>query len=82
MRYRCSRFLRSRSSSTTATMSLAGTSLALGDRGWLILTAIIAAIAILQLAYAWAMRNVAFCNENRHIHGFGVTTPFSSRGAA
>ena len=35
----------------------AGTSLALADRGWLILTAVIVVIAILQLAYAWAMRN-------------------------
>jgi hypothetical protein len=35
----------------------AGTSLALADRGWLILTAVIAVIAILQFAYAWAMRN-------------------------
>jgi len=37
--------------------ALAGTSLALADRGWLILTAVIALIAILQFAYAWAMRN-------------------------
>lgn len=35
----------------------AGTSLAVADRGWLILTAIIVVIAILQLVYAWAMRN-------------------------
>lgn len=35
----------------------AGTSLAVADRGWLILTAIIVVIAILQLAYAWVMRN-------------------------
>ena len=35
----------------------AGTSLALADRGWLILTAVIVVVAILQLAYAWAMRN-------------------------
>ncbi len=35
----------------------AGTSLALADRGWLILTAVIAAIAILQLVYALSMRN-------------------------
>ena len=34
----------------------AGTSLALGDRGWLILTITIAVIAALQLAYAWLMR--------------------------
>ena len=33
-----------------------GASLALTDRGWLILTVVIAAIAALQLAYAWAMR--------------------------
>jgi len=34
----------------------AGTSLALGDRGWLILTVTIAVIAALQLAYAWFAR--------------------------
>ena len=34
----------------------AGTSLALGERGWLILTITIAVIAALQLAYAWFMR--------------------------
>ena len=34
----------------------AGTSLALADRGWLILTVVIAVIAALQLAYAWAMK--------------------------
>jgi|SRR5262245_3080232 len=34
----------------------AGTSLALVDRGWLILTLVIAVIAALQLAYAWAMK--------------------------
>jgi hypothetical protein len=36
----------------------AGTSLVLVDRGWLISTAIIAVIAVLQLAYAWAMKKV------------------------
>jgi hypothetical protein len=35
---------------------MAQTSLALADRGWLVLTAIIVTIAVLQLAYAWAMR--------------------------
>jgi hypothetical protein len=34
----------------------ARTSLALADRGWFILTTIIVTIAVLQLAYAWAMR--------------------------
>ena len=34
----------------------AGTSLALGNRGWLILTITIAVIAALQLAYAWLAR--------------------------
>lgn len=34
----------------------AGTSLAVADRGWLILTAVIVLIAALQFAYAWAMR--------------------------
>ena len=36
----------------------AGTSLVLADRGWLISTAIIAVIAVLQVAYAWAMKKV------------------------
>jgi hypothetical protein len=36
----------------------AGTSLVLVDRGWLISTAIIAVIAVLQVAYAWAMKKV------------------------
>ena len=35
---------------------VAGTSLALADRGWLILTVIIAVIAALQLAYSSAMK--------------------------
>ena len=35
---------------------VAGTSLVLVDRGWLILTVIIAVTAALQLAYAWAMK--------------------------
>jgi hypothetical protein len=35
----------------------AATSLALTDRGWLILTAGITVITVLQFAYAWAMRN-------------------------
>ncbi len=35
---------------------MARTSLALVDQGWLILTIIIVTIAVLQLAYAWAMR--------------------------
>jgi hypothetical protein len=35
---------------------MARTSLALADRGWLILTTVIVTIAVLQLAYAWAMR--------------------------
>jgi hypothetical protein len=34
----------------------AGTSLALVDRGWAILTATTVVIAVLQLFYAWAMR--------------------------
>ena len=34
----------------------AGTSRALADRGWLILTVIIAVITVLQLVYAWAMK--------------------------
>jgi hypothetical protein len=33
----------------------AGTSLALADPGWRISMAVIALIAVLQLAYAWAM---------------------------
>jgi hypothetical protein len=33
----------------------AGTSLALTDRGWLILAVVIAVIAALQLTYSWAM---------------------------
>jgi hypothetical protein len=33
----------------------AGTSLALADQGWRITTFLIAVIAVLQLAYAWAM---------------------------
>jgi hypothetical protein len=37
----------------------AGTSLVLVDRGWLIVTAIIAVIAVLQFAYAWAMKTRA-----------------------
>jgi hypothetical protein len=37
----------------------AGTSLVLVDRGWLISTTIIAVIAVLQLAYAWAMKKRA-----------------------
>jgi hypothetical protein len=36
----------------------AGTSLVLMDRGWLISTATIAVIAVLQLAYAWTMKKV------------------------
>jgi hypothetical protein len=35
----------------------AGTSLVLADRGWLILTAVITAIAVLQFAYTCTMRN-------------------------
>ena len=34
----------------------AGTSLALVDRGWVIVTATTVVIAVLQLAYAWAMK--------------------------
>lgn len=34
----------------------AGTSLALVDRGWLILTVVIAVVAALQLAYSWAIK--------------------------
>lgn len=34
----------------------AGTSLMLKDRGWLVMTIIIATISVLQLAYAWKMK--------------------------
>ena len=34
----------------------AGTSLTLGDQGWRNLTIVLVVIALLQLAYAWAMR--------------------------
>jgi len=46
----------------------AGTSLALGERGWVIVTVSAVVIAVLQLVYAWAMKKRGFLQAVPRFH--------------